>query len=446
MPATVPQRAGGWPQTATLVACTLGFAVIQLDVTVVNVAVRQVGAAFGGGVASLQWVVSAYTLTFAAFILTAGSLGDRFGARRVLCTGFVVFVIASAGCGLATGMAMLIAARAVQGIGAALLGSCALALLHQAFTDPVRRARAIGQWAAGASTALSGGPVVGGLLIAALGWRSIFFINVPIGLSGLWLAWRYAPRVPGAAHHNVDVTGAATAILALAMFAAAVIEAGSSGFADPWVAGGLALAVLATAFFIRTQARTAEPMLPLALFRDRRFTAPVTIGFGVNICFYGLIFLFSLLFQAHEGMSALRAGLAFLPMTAAILGANLLSGRIGAAIGPGRTILAGLAAMLIGCATLLPTGRRARAARPAADQPAAFQHPARPLRHCLRRADLIPAGRQPARRSPVRLAGQHELLRRPAHDTVDQHRYHHRLCHHRSPGDPRTRRRSMKPR
>src|SRR5277367_2581619 len=153
-----PRRPETWPLRATLIATSLGFGVIQLDVTVVNVAVKQIGASFGGGIAGLQWVVSAYTLVLAALILTAGALGDRFGAKRVLCAGFVVFVAASVACGLATGMAMLIAARAVQGLGAALLGSCSLALLNHAFTDPVQRSRAVGKWVAGASTALAGGP------------------------------------------------------------------------------------------------------------------------------------------------------------------------------------------------------------------------------------------------------------------------------------------------
>jgi len=336
--ATSPRPTDGWPQAAALIAASLGFTVIQLDVTVVNVALRPIATAFGGGVTALQWVVSAYTLVFAAFMLTAGSIGDRFGPRRVVCVGFVVFLTASAGCGLATGTATLIAARAVQGIGAALLGSCSLALLNQTFTDPARRARALGLWAAGGSVALSGGPVVGGVLIATLGWRSIFFINVPISLFGLWLTWRYAPRTPGAAHRRVHLGSAVMAVTTLAAFAAAVIESGSHGFTSPWVLGGLALSLFTAVAFVRLQARTTEPMLPLALFRMRLFTAPIVIGTSVNVCYYGLIFLFTLLFQAHLGLSPLRAGLAFLPMTAAVLAANLLSGRF-AALGPGRTPL-----------------------------------------------------------------------------------------------------------
>jgi DHA2 family methylenomycin A resistance protein-like MFS transporter len=345
-----------WPRAATLIGTSLGFGVIQLDVTVVNVAVKAIGGTFGGGIAELQWVVSSYVLMFAALILPAGALGDRFGAKRVLCAGFVIFVAASMACGLAPDFAVLIAARAVQGAGAALLGSCSLALLNYTFTSPADRARAIGQWAAGASAALSGGPVIGGILIATLGWRSIFFINTPIGLAGLWLVWRYAKETPRAARRGMDLAGAVSAVIALAAFAAAIIEAGSDGFTSPWVLGALVVSALAVGVFIRSEARTAQPMLPLSLFRHRPFVAPVSVGFLVNVCFYGLIFLFSLLFQEQQGMSALRAGLAFAPMTAAILAANLLSGRVVAAVGRAGAILAGLVAMAIGCAALLRAG------------------------------------------------------------------------------------------
>jgi DHA2 family methylenomycin A resistance protein-like MFS transporter len=348
-----PGPPGHWPQTATLIATSLGFGVIQLDVTVVNVAVKQIGASFGGGITGLQWVVSAYTLVLAALILTAGALGDRLGAKRMLCTGFVVFTVASVLCGLSVSMAMLIAARAVQGAGAALLGSCALALLNHSYADPGERTRAVGRFVAGASAALSGGPVVGGLLIAAFGWRAIFFINVPLGAVGCWLALRYAAETDRSAARRVDTAGAALATVALAGFAASVIEAGSFGFASPWVLGGLGCALAAAVGFVAVEARAAAPMLPLSLFRRPGFVAPVTIGFLVNVCFYGLIFLFSLLFQAQHRMSALSTGLAFLPMTAAILGANLISGRVTAAIGSSRAILAGLTALTAGCAGLL---------------------------------------------------------------------------------------------
>src|SRR5262245_51080358 len=159
----------------TLVAMSLGFAVVQLDVSVVNVAIQPIGEALGGSVAGLQWIVSAYTIACGALILSAGAVGGRLGARRVFGAGCGRFAAASAMCGLAPGLGALIAARAVQGIGAAVLVPCSLILLNHAYREPHERARAVGFWAAGASAALSAGPLVGGALIATLGWRAIFF-------------------------------------------------------------------------------------------------------------------------------------------------------------------------------------------------------------------------------------------------------------------------------
>jgi DHA2 family methylenomycin A resistance protein-like MFS transporter len=354
-PSTGDARPPSRSQAATLIAASLGFGVIQLDVTVVNVAITRIGDVFGGGVSELQWVISVYTLTFAALILTAGGLADRFGARRVFTIGFVTFVLASMGCGLAPSIGILIAARAIQGAGAALLGSSSLVLLNYTFHDPTEHTRAVARWAAGASAALSGGPVVGGVLIATLGWRSIFFINVPIGLLGLWLTRTYAQETPRSEHRALDIGGQVAAAVALAAFAAALIETGPLGFADPWVLAGFALWAVASGSFLLVEARSSAPLLPLSLFRRPAFLSPTLIGMLVNVGFYGLIFLLSLLFQSQHRMSALQTGLAFLPMTAAIMGANLVSGRLSGQIGRARTVLIGVITMLTGCVGLLWT-------------------------------------------------------------------------------------------
>jgi MFS transporter, DHA2 family, methylenomycin A resistance protein len=336
-----------------LMATSIGFAVIQLDVTVVNVAIRQIGRSFGTGVAALQWIVGAYTLTFAALMLTAGALGDRFGTRRVFTTGFVVFVLASMACGLAPTVGVLIAARAIQGCGAALLGACSLALLNHAFRSPKARSWALAWWAAGGSAALSGGPVVGGALIATVGWRGIFFINLPIGTIGVWLTSRCLTETPLARERRLDLAGSLLVTVALTALAASLIEAGSLGLGNARVVAGLALAIVAGLGFALREARTSEPMLPLSLFGDQRFTLPAAIGMLVNLCFYGLIFIFSLLFQTEHGLTALQTGLAFVPMTAAILAANLLTGRLTDRIGAPRSMMAGIVTMAIGCAGLL---------------------------------------------------------------------------------------------
>jgi DHA2 family methylenomycin A resistance protein-like MFS transporter len=340
----------------TLIAASLGFAVVQLDVSVVNVAIKSIGASLGGGVSSLQWVVNAYTIGLAAFILTAGAIGDRLGAKRVFIGGFGLFMLASMACGLAPSLTVLVGARAVQGIGAAVLVPSSLSLLHHSYPDPAGRARAVGLWLAGASAALSGGPLVGGVLIAALGWRSIFFINVPVALIGVYLTARAARETTRTVDRGFDVPGQISAVLTLTALAAATIEGGSRGFGDPLVLAGYGLALASGTIFVAVERRVAQPMLPLGMFASPTFSAATAIGFLVNVCFYGLIFVFSLLFQREQHLSPLQTGLALLPIMVAITASNLAAGRISAILGPRRLIAIGALLMGVACAGLLGVG------------------------------------------------------------------------------------------
>ncbi len=244
----------------TLAAMSLGYVVVQLDVTIVNVAINSIGADFGGSVADLQWIVNAYTITFAAFILTAGALGDRLGARRIFMAGFAIFVAASLACALAPTLPVLILARLCQGVGAAILVPNSLALLNHAYPDERERHWAVGIWAAGASFSLTAGPLVGGALIALFGWRSIFLINLPIGLAGILLTWRYATENARSAARTFDIPGQITAVLALGSLAAAMIEGGERGWGDAFVLiGFLVFAVLAAVVRRhRTQIKCAD--------------------------------------------------------------------------------------------------------------------------------------------------------------------------------------------
>jgi DHA2 family methylenomycin A resistance protein-like MFS transporter len=336
-----------------LAATSLGFAVVQLDVSVVNVAIKPIGSDLGGAVAGLQWVVNAYTVAFAALILSAGALGDRIGARRVFLSGFVLFTVASVACGLAPTLGVLIAARGLQGIGAAVLVPCSLSLLSHAYPEPEARARAVGLWAAGAATALSAGPLVGGLLIASLGWRSIFFINVPIGLVAIGLTFLYAAETTRSPDRGVDVPGQVTAILTLVALTAAMVEAGRRGFGAPPVLAGFAVAATAGVGFVVVETRREKPMLPLGLFRSRTFSATSAIGLLVNVAFYGLIFVFSLYFQTTRGYSPLRTGLAFAPTTAAVLVGNLTAGRLTRAFGTRKVLVVAALLMVVALAGLL---------------------------------------------------------------------------------------------
>jgi DHA2 family methylenomycin A resistance protein-like MFS transporter len=336
---------------------SLGYGVVQLDVTIVNTALNSIGASFGGGVSELQWVVSTYTIAFAAFILTAGAIGDRIGARKVFIGGFAIFTAASLGCAIAPTAALLIAARAVQGLGAAILVPNSLALLSHTYPDETSRGRAVGIWAAGASLALTAGPLVGGGLIALVGWRSIFLVNLPIGVVGLWLTWRYASETTLPAQRELDLPGQAFAVVVLGALAGALIEGGSQGWNNAWVISGFVLSGVFASLFIFQERRAAQPMLPLALFKRRMFALAAVVGLLVNVAFYGLNFVFSLYFQSINGWSPLATGLAFVPMMAAVLPVNLLAPRVAEHIGAPATIAAGALVAALGCLLLLGIDR-----------------------------------------------------------------------------------------
>ena len=337
----------------TLLAMSLGYGVVQLDVTIVNTALESIGASLGGGVTELQWVVSAYTIAFAAFILTAGALGDRIGAKRMFMAGFAIFTSASLVCALAHQPVVLIVARALQGLGAAVLVPNSLALLNHAYPEQLQRGRAVGIWAAGASLALTAGPLAGGLLIALVGWRSIFLVNLPIGLAGLWLSWRGATETAPNRRREIDLPGQIAAIAALGCLAAAIIEGGALGWSNGFVLAGFAFSVALTALFIMQELRSAHPMLPLSLFAQPPFACTALVGLLVNVAFYGLIFVFSLYFQRINHLSPLATGLAFVPMMGMVLPTNLIAARVAERFGAPATISVGALLSALGCLMLL---------------------------------------------------------------------------------------------
>jgi DHA2 family methylenomycin A resistance protein-like MFS transporter len=332
---------------------SLGFGIVQLDVTIVNTALSSIGSSLGGGVSELQWVVSSYTIAFAALILTAGALGDRLGAKKVFMMGFALFTVASLSCALAPGAAVLIAARAVQGAGAAMLVPNSLALLNHVYREEKERGRAVGIWAAGASLALTAGPLAGGALIALVGWRSIFVVNLPIGLAGLWLTWRYAHETVQSSDRKLDLLGQAAAVGALGSLAGAMIEGGVLGWSHLGVLVGFGAFAILAVLFVWQERRARQPMLPLSLFNHRMFALTSGIGLLVNAAFYGLIFVLSLYFQQVNGLSPLAAGLAFLPMMGAVLPMNLLAARAAERFGAPLVIATGAAMAGAGCVALM---------------------------------------------------------------------------------------------
>lgn len=359
----VPSEAALTPAIARVLATvSVGFVVTQLDVTIVNIALPNIGERLHAPVQALQWIVDAYTLAFAVLMLSAGVLGDRFGPQRLFCVGVALFALASLACGLAPDVWTLVAARAVQGIAAAAMLPNSLALLNRACGHDARlRARAVGLWTASGAVSIAAGPVAGGLLIAAFGWRSIFLVNLPICALGLLAAFRWIPREPTPAttatapkHRPIglDWPGQCTAIVALTAFTAAVIELRPAGIGNPLVLTAFALSICAGLAFVAVEARSRAPMLPLGLLRDATFSAAVLFGICVNMAYYGTVFVLSLFLQRVHGDSALRAGLAFLPLTGGFLVSNVASGWVVARYGPRLPMMIGAAVGALGYAGL----------------------------------------------------------------------------------------------
>ncbi len=287
-----------------LLAICLGYFMVILDATIVNVALPALGRELGGGVSGLQWILDAYTVVFAGLLLPAGSLGDRVGARRVFALGLGVFTLASAACGAAPTVAVLIAARALQGLGAALLVPSSLALLRGVYRSRHERARALGVWGAVAGTGAASGPILGGALVGLIGWRAVFLVNVPVGSMGLMLAARYLPVSGERTEGGFDPPGQALGVLSLTLLTLGVIEGGSAGWSAVQTLTPIAAAVVALALFVVRERRARHPMLPLSLFASRTFSAASFVGLAINLGFYGQLFAISLLFQHARGYSA----------------------------------------------------------------------------------------------------------------------------------------------
>jgi MFS transporter, DHA2 family, methylenomycin A resistance protein len=330
---------------AALAAALLGLFVLTLDALIVNVALPAMGRDIGGGLTGAQWVVDGYTLVFAALLLSAGSLVDRIGARQAFAAGFAVFVAASAACALAPDMPVLVAARLVQGAGAAIIAPSSLALVREAYPDAAKRTRAVALWALGGSLGSAAGPLLGGAL-TQLNWRMIFIVNVPVGVTALVLLSRTepSPRRPS----PLDPVGQAAAVAALAGITYGLIEAGASGLASPRVWVPLGLGVAAFAVFVVAQARGRHPSVPASLVRSQGVAVPFAVGFALNVAFYGMVFLLSLYFQQVRGLSTMETAWIFLPMTAATGVMSVTAGRVTARTGARLPVILGQVIMVVG--------------------------------------------------------------------------------------------------
>jgi EmrB/QacA subfamily drug resistance transporter len=305
-----------------------------IDATVIGIALPTIGRDFHASVGTLQWVVTGYTLTLSSLLLLGGSLGDRYGRRRIYLVGVAWFALASAACAVSGGSTQLIVTRLLQGVGGALLTPGSLAILEASFARD-DRSEAIGAWSGLGGVATAAGPLLGGYLIAAASWRWIFVINIPIGIAVLVVSARHLPesRDPTATG-RVDVVGAALATASLAAIAYALIEGPADGWTSATVAASLAVGVSGTAAFLVVESRSSDPMLPLGLFRSRQFAVTNGVTFVVYAGLGGTLFLLPVVLQVVDHYSPLESGLALLPITVVMLAFSARSGRLATAIGP----------------------------------------------------------------------------------------------------------------
>jgi EmrB/QacA subfamily drug resistance transporter len=322
------------PGRWTLLATILGSAIAAIDATVVGIALPAIGRDFHTGLASLQWVVTAYTLTLAGLLLVAGSMGDRYGRRRMFLIGVVWFAVASLLCGVAPNAPTLIAARALQGVGGALLTPGSLAILQASFV-PSDRGRAIGAWSGLGGVALAIGPFFGGWLVQAVSWRLIFYINLPLALAVVVITQRHVPESRDeSTTGQLDWMGGALVTLGLVGITFGLIEGPSQGWESVGVVAALVAGVLLLAVFVRHERRTTSPMLPLELFRSRQFTGTNAVTFVVYGALGGALFLLPVQLQQVSHYSAMEAGVALLPVTIIMLALSARSGALAARIGP----------------------------------------------------------------------------------------------------------------
>jgi EmrB/QacA subfamily drug resistance transporter len=326
----------------TLAAVSFGLFMIMLDNTVVNVALPSIQEDLGADLSELEWVVAGYALTFAALMLIGGKVADAYGRRLIFVVGIVVFTLASLACGLADSSEMLIAARIVQGAGAAMMNPATLSIIAATF-PPAQRGAAIGIWAGVSALALAIGPLVGGLLTEHLGWNWIFFVNVPIGMLGIAASFLLIDESKDSTHERLDLPGLATSALGLFALTYGLIEANTYGWSSGRIVGTFAVAAVALVSFVLLERHQRAPMLPLELFKNRTYTGANTAILLVALAMFGVFFFVSLYMQNILGFSAVEAGAAFLPMTILIILIAPIAGRTTDRIGSRALMTVGMA-------------------------------------------------------------------------------------------------------
>ena len=334
----------------TLGAVCFGLFMVMLDNTVVNLALPRIQERLTAGLSELQWIVDAFTLPLASLMLTGGTLGDLFGRKRTFIAGLVTFTAGSLLCALSPTIHVLIGARALQGVGAAVMMPSTLSILTNTFTEPRERAQAIGIWAGVSGISLALGPALGGVMVDAWGWQSIFYINVPIGVVAFALALIVVPESANRVGRSLDLVGQVLAVAGLASLTYGFIEANTYGWRSPFIIGLLAGGAVLLGLFGLWEARVKSPMLQLSFFRNMTFLGSNIVAMLMSFGFFGMIFFLSLFMQQVQGYSATGAGVRLLAATLAVMVVAVISGRIVGRIGARVPIAVGM--VLVGGAIL----------------------------------------------------------------------------------------------
>lgn len=345
-----------------LAICCMSLLIVSLDTTALNVALPAVQRELDASVAGMQWIVDAYTLVLASLLMLSGSMGDRLGRRKIFMAGLVMFTLGSLLCSLAPNLESLIAFRAVQAVGGSMLNPVAMSIITNTFTAPRERARAIGVWGAVVGISMAAGPLIGGLLVESVGWRAIFWVNLPIGLAALLLTLRYVPESRAAKPRRADPVGQLLVIALLASLTYAIIEAPAAGWLSPLTLSLLGLSALWLVGLVLYEPRRAEPLIDLRFFGSAPFSGATVIAVSAFAALAGFLFLNTLYLQNVRGLSALHAGLYMLPMAAMTFVCAPLSGRLVGTRGPRLSLL--IAGVTMAASGVLFAAFRAEASTP----------------------------------------------------------------------------------
>jgi EmrB/QacA subfamily drug resistance transporter len=313
---------------AVLAICCMSLLLVSIDNTIVNVALPSIAQELGASIQTLQWTVAAYLLVLASLLLLSGSLADRFGRKRVFLIGLSIFVFGSAMCGLTTSEEWLVSFRVVQAVGGSMMTPVALAIVTNVFTGPAERAKAIGYWAATGGIGLALGPLVGGLLVDSLGWRWIFWVNLPIGIAAFVLATLFVPESRATTPRRFDPVGQLLVILTIGSLTFGIIEAPTFGWGSPIIIACFIVATAGLTGLILYERRRDEPLVRIGLFTERAFSVAWVTALVAYLAFAGLLFANTFYLQTTIGLSASAAGLLSLPLAATSVIASLVSGRL----------------------------------------------------------------------------------------------------------------------